>query len=188
MLHLNHIRLAHFFWEHTLLPTSFAIDATCGNGKDTKKLAELTPNGGVIALDIQKEALENTKRSLEDSMLTSKIHFFHQSHEEFPLFALELTISLIIYNLGYLPGGDKSLTTQTSSTLKSLSQALSLIVPGGMISVTCYPGHPEGLIEKNAVLEKTSSLNPAQFSAYHYHNIISPTAPSLLIIKKLKHY
>jgi SAM-dependent methyltransferase len=184
MLHINHLRLAHFFWEHTLSSTSWAIDATCGNGKDTRKLAELTPKGGVIALDIQKEAIEGTKRALEGD-LTSQIHLFHQSHEKFPLLVYKFPISLIIYNLGYLPGGNKSLTTETASTLKSLREALSLIIKGGMISIMCYPGHPEGGVEKTALLTMISSIDTQKFSVNEYHSLTTPTAPSLLIIKKL---
>ena len=58
------------------------------------------------------------------------------------------TPKLIVYNLGYLPGSDKLLTTKTSSTLLSVEKALSLIAPNGAISITCYPGHEEGKKEE----------------------------------------
>ncbi len=176
--------LAHLIWQEILSPDSWAIDATCGNGKDTIQLAQLVPKGGVIALDVQAEALKSTRSALGED-LQDRVHLFQQSHDEFPSFAYKFPIALIVYNLGYLPGGDKSLTTQCATTVKSLENALALIAPGGLISITCYPGHTEGAAEQKVLLERASRLDPAAYSVFHYHNLLNPSAPSLLLIKNL---
>lgn len=185
MPYLNHLHLAHYFWEKFLSPTDWAIDATCGSGKDTEKLAELTPLGGVIALDIQEEALTRTKLKLKRPLL-ERVHFFRQSHEDFPALAYEKPISLIVYNLGYLPGSDKQITTLASTTLHSIQKGLELLKSHGILSIMCYPGHPEGLIEKNAILEFIATLDVKKTLTFHYQNVSKPLSPSLIIINKLK--
>lgn len=47
------------------------------------------------------------------------------------------------YNLGWLPGGDKSITTKLEDTLESIEAAKRLVRHGGMISVMLYTGHSE---------------------------------------------
>lgn len=47
------------------------------------------------------------------------------------------------YNLGWLPGGDKSITTKLEDTLESIEAAKRLVKHGGMISIMLYPGHAE---------------------------------------------
>jgi hypothetical protein len=89
-----------------------------------------------------------------------------------------------VYNLGYLPGGDKQATTSSSTTLESLKAAAALIVAGGAISVTCYPGHPAGKVEEQAVLDYAASLPPAEWSCCHHRWTNRKEAPSLLLICK----
>ncbi len=145
-----HLSIAKQKWEHYVQPGDLVIDATCGNGKDLLFLAKLLGGkGSLVAYDIQKEALEQAELTLsslneqERSIISLKL----ASHEHFT----EENAALIVYNLGYLPGGDKSLTTMTASTLTSLKNALTTLKPGGLLSVTCYPGHEEGAREALAV-------------------------------------
>jgi len=58
---------------------------------------------------------------------------------------------VVMFNLGYLPGDDHQLTTQSAETLVALEAAVRLIKPGGALSVICYPGHPAGGAEAVAV-------------------------------------
>jgi len=171
----SHLDLAHQIWAKAAKPGDWAIDATCGNGHDTAFLAKHF--AGVIALDIQEQALENTRKLVQDC---NNVHLFHQSHETFP--ALPHPIRLIVYNLGYLPGGDKQLTTQASSTLMSIQNALRLAQ--SLISITCYPGHPEGQREEEAILDFCQDLPPDMWnvSFHSFRNRIK--APSLVVIQK----
>lgn len=186
----SHLDLAHLYWERLLEKGDFAIDATCGAGNDTLKLGQILWNKGggeVIGIDIQDEAILRTNRLLQENLPVeslSHIHLYRQSHIDFPLIANECTIKLIIYNLGYLPKGNKQLTTMTTSTLESVKKALTLIKPGGALCITCYPGHAEGAIEEIALLEMTKALCPTVWNVcYHcFQNRLA--SPSLILIQK----
>lgn len=184
------IDLAHSYWEKLLQEGDSAIDATCGNGKDTLMLAELIikkGSGHLFGLDIQKDAIEKTLSLLQEKLNPSeldRVHLYCSSHETFPISAYERPIKLIVYNLGYLPGGDKSLTTLTHTTKKSIKEALALIVAGGAISITCYPGHPEGAIEEIDLLAYASTLDPKRWSVCHHNWSNRSLSPSLLFIQK----
>jgi len=176
-----HITLAHQYWRSHLKEGDLAIDATCGNGHDTLVLAELVgKKGRVIALDIQDQALENSRRIVKEKFYFN-VSFFQQSHATFP--NNESPASLIVYNLGYLPGGDKSITTQTDTTLESLRAALTLLASRGMISITFYPGHPEGLREEEAISTWLESLPSPNYSVCHHRWLNRKLAPSLIIIQ-----
>ena len=187
----SHLDLAHSYWERHIKKGSIIIDATCGNGHDSLILAKAIlseTEAFLYCIDLQEKAIQNTKELLKEELpfnLFQRITFFHQSHEVFPP---EIhSCDLIVYNLGYLPGSSHSITTQGLSTLNSLKQGLSILNRGGMISITCYPGHEAGFEEKKALLEYTSSLPPQEYLVCHHQIENRRLAPSLLLIfKKLK--
>jgi trans-aconitate methyltransferase len=172
-----HLELARKLWKDLLKPHDTAIDATCGNGKDTQILLELLPQGRVVALDIQKEALAKCK----EIILSDRVTFLHQSHGNLPKIK---GVKLVVYNLGYLPGGDKQLTTMTETTLQSVVGALALISPGGALSIMCYPGHEEGAKEEQKLLQWAEALDPTQWKKSFYTWRIK--SPNLLWIKALE--
>jgi len=98
---------------------------------------------------------------------------------------------LVVFNLGYLPGGDKSVVTTADGTVRALRAAERVVQPGGAISVTLYPGHEEGGREEAAALEYASALPMQQWSVYHHQWINNRNkrtgcpAPSLLHIQKV---
>lgn len=181
----NHLSFAHFLWRNQLKRGDWALDATCGNGHDTLELASYVGSqGGVIALDIQEEAIANARKRLPEGC--SHVHFFHQSHTQFPSLALLNPIRLIVYNLGYLPGGDKALTTLSNTSLISLQTSLELLAPGGLITLTCYPGHEEGKKEEENLLNFCFNLPQKSWSA-SYHRWPSRSAsipPSVITLFK----
>jgi tRNA1(Val) A37 N6-methylase TrmN6 len=135
----------------------WVVDATCGNGHDTVMLAHgVTHLGHVYGFDIQQQALHNTAEKLEGNGLSNHTTLFHTSHEQIlrhiPVERHGL-ISLVMFNLGYLPGANKQLTTQTASTISALECAYRLIKPAGVISIVAYPGHPAGLLETEQVTQ-----------------------------------
>lgn len=186
----SHLDLSHRYWQQLVQPGDIVIDATCGNGHDTLKLAQLALQenlGSVYALDIQEKALTSTQERLAQHLSESifkRIHFVLGCHSRFPSEILPSSVKLVVYNLGYLPSGDKQLTTQTSTTLKSICYAQDLLMPGGAISLTCYPGHSEGSLEQEAILKYASGLPPQKWSCCHHQWINRSQAPSLLIIQK----
>ena len=176
-----HLGLAKNYWKSHLQPDDFVIDMTCGAGHDTQFLSNLLSEGIVYSLDIQEVALEKAKQLLGDS---SQVRFLHQSHSEPISLPLPIAPRLIVYNLGYLPGGDKSITTESESTLVSLNMASQLLNATGALSITCYPGHEEGLSEEQAVIAWARNLKPTEWRVCLHQWINRPRAPSFLWITK----
>ena len=186
----SHLDLAHSYWSQLIHIGDTVIDATCGNGYDTLKLGQLAlskDGGRVYAFDIQQEAIESAKNYLSSHFeqdIIKRIDFQVRCHSTFPSSVQAESVKLIAYNLGYLPGGNKLRTTQQQTTLQSLEQSLSLIQPSGAISITCYPGHPEGAREEEAIHLFASQLPPKEWSSCHQRWLNRHLSPSLLLIQR----
>ncbi|MFN8708060.1 MAG: FAD-dependent oxidoreductase, partial [Planctomyces sp.] len=94
------------------------IDATAGNGHDTLFLAELTgETGRVIAYDVQAGAIHRSQQRL----ITAGFHntdFRHDDHGNLAQAGVNAeSVAAIMFNLGYLPGGDHQIRTSSNSTL-----------------------------------------------------------------------
>ena len=167
-------------------PGDRVVDATCGNGKDTLLLAELVgPTGHVYALDIQPEALARTGQRLTDAELSSQVTLLNQGHE---LLATLVTsgITAVIFNLGWLPGGDHALITRPETTLPALEAALQLLCAGGLLAITCYPGHTGGHEETSSVLAWSASLAAHRFHVWRMGQYnVRDSAPFCLVIQKV---
>lgn len=186
----SHLTLAHDYWKYIATIGDTVIDATCGNGHDTYVLAQIVLNntqGTVIAYDIQEAALINTEKKLRQSIPLphyERIRFVQGCHSQFPTDCSLGSVKLIVYNLGYLPGGDKTKTTHLETTLNSLQRALGLIMPGGAITVTCYPGHAEGKKEEDAILTWVATLSLKEWNICYHQWPNRKQGPSLLLILK----
>lgn len=179
-----HLDAAHALWQKILHENDTAIDATAGNGHDTLILSRLIKTGKLYAIDIQAEALRKTKEKITlENPNYGQVDYINASHATFPSNIPLHSVRLIVYNLGYLPGGDKSLTTQTSSTLTSLENAIDLLMPGGALSLMLYPGHEEGEKEAKAVIEFAKNLPHAKWEVTHHTHPENPKSPSLLWIQ-----
>lgn len=176
-----HIQLAHRFWQDHLKEGDGAIDATCGNGQDTLFLCDL-PLAYVIGIDIQPSAIQKTQTLLTEKQ--KKASLYQQCHSAWETIALPFAPRLIVYNLGYLPGSDKRLTTQLETTLQSIEKALVLLGEKGALSITLYPGHTEGAREEEALLDWAKALVSHEWIVSHHRWINRPRSPSLLWIVK----
>jgi methylase of polypeptide subunit release factors len=174
-------RLAHQIIKQHLISLDkakpLAIDATCGNGHDTVFLAQL--GFEVIGFDIQETAIRNTQQRLEDHNLTARL--VQDSHANMGQY-VQQGIDLIVYNLGYLPHADKTITTLTSSTIEALTTSINILSKNGLISLMCYPGHDEGANELKAIRTWLTEL-PSNFD-YQLHESATPAdhAPVLYAI------
>lgn len=134
-----------------------AIDATAGNGYDTCFLTEKVGAGGrVIAIDIQKEALASTRARLEAKGLAEQVDLVladHAQHLSDLANAQTGSAAAVLFNLGYLPGGDKSIKTAADNTRLALDSAHCLLRSGGLLCVTAYQGH-DGGPEEAAIVEE----------------------------------
>ncbi|MCC3358032.1 class I SAM-dependent methyltransferase [Bacillus sp. REN16] len=167
----------------------YAVDATVGNGHDTAMLASLVgENGHVFGFDIQTEAIENTTTRLKEQELFGRVTLIHESHNQLltriPTEA-HGKISGAVFNLGYLPGGNKEIVTKPDSTIDAIEQLLSLMKPEGVIVLVVYHGHEEGAIERDQLLEYCSTLdqNRAHVLMYRFMNQMN-NPPFIIAIEK----
>lgn len=154
--------LAHTIAEPRLAPGDLAVDATAGNGHDTRFLAKhIGEHGRVWAFDIQEAALASTRKRLVTHGLTERVTLVHASNatlrDHLPVEARS-RISVIMANLGYLPGGDPAVITATGETLTMLNAALEMLKPGGALILTAYPGHEGGDTEAAAVFAQLKAM------------------------------
>ncbi len=186
----SHLDLAHSYWQKLVQKGDLVIDATCGNGQDTLVLAKLClgrHEGLLYAIDILPQAIENTHKYLQNELeaeILERIYLINGCHSQFPKEILLQSAKLITYNLGYLPGGNKSLTTQVESTLESLNNAMKLIQHGGAISITLYPGHPEGQREEEKILSFVREIPSSEWNCCLHQWINRKKSPSLLFLQR----
>ena len=179
------VPLSHLFIRRFVARGDRVIDATCGNGHDTLLLAELAgPNGRVWAFDIQREALEATAARLAEAGHGDSVVLVHAGHETMAEHCRG-PVKAAVFNLGYLPGGDRTVVTRPESTLAGLEQALALIAPGGVVIITLYPGHEGGQQEAALLEARLTQLPPAGFHAWRMGQMNVPaTAPYVIMIQK----
>ena len=149
---------ALLFISQYLRPGDVAVDATCGNGHDTAALAEMGA-GKIYAFDVQETAINNTKELLSQKNIPEKmVHLILDNHANMCKYVKE-KVQVIVFNLGYLPTADKSVTTGSSSTLQAVKEAMKLLNKDGLICITMYSGHPGGQEEKDALLDFAEKLD-----------------------------
>ncbi|MCF6093656.1 methyltransferase domain-containing protein [Microaerobacter geothermalis] len=170
-------------------PGDMVIDATVGNGLDTLFLAQLVgKTGRVYGFDIQEEAIRNTKERLVSAQCLDQVTLFHRGHQKMIDSIPDIhhgKIQAVMFNLGYLPKGDKTIITQPETTLEALKQSLQLLVPRGLVSVILYPGHEGGKTESDSVLQWASSLEQKEYHVMWYQFLNQKNnPPTLLAVEK----
>ncbi len=179
------VPLSHFFLRERIKPGDRVADATCGNGRDTLFLARLVgPDGKVWAFDPQEKALASTRALLTDEGCLGWAELVAAGHESIAEFIAE-PLRAVHFNLGYLPGGDRDIVTRPEETLVALHHSSRLLLPGGIITVCVYTGHPGGEDEGKAVDEWAAGLSPRDFNTWLSRQANRPqTAPYLLLVEK----
>ena len=151
-----------------------AVDMTCGHGFDTLFLAKFAKK--VYAFDIQEQAIEETRFRTKDYR---NITLIQDNHEHIKKHIHE-KVDLAVFNLGYMPGGNLSICTQTTSTINALKHLYDLLAIKGFIIIEVYPHNPE---ETEAVKNFAKGLEPRHDVVY-LDLINKQNAPSLIVIRK----
>ncbi|KYH35740.1 16S rRNA m(4) methyltransferase [Clostridium tepidiprofundi DSM 19306] len=171
--------LSHNIIKNYCRDFNVAVDATLGNGYDTDFLKEIFSK--VYAFDIQKCATEKYK---EKNICNKNVVIINDSHHKFNEYIKE-KVNCFIYNLGYLPGGDKKITTIAETTVKSIKYSLELLSSGGLITISIYHGHEQGQKEKNEIFELLNNLPKNKYGVLlHTFYNRSADAPILAVIEK----
>ncbi|CEK33492.1 rRNA methylase [[Clostridium] sordellii] len=165
------------------------IDATMGNGYDTKYLAEkVGENGLVYSFDVQEEAIKSTRKKLEKSQLIDRVKLILDGHENMDSYITE-GVSCVLFNLGYLPRAKHQIITKPDTTIKAIEKSLEVLKPHGVVSIAIYTGHEGGMDEFNAVFEYVKNLDQTKFNVLNcnfVNQINNP--PRLVLIEKKKEY
>lgn len=180
------VGLTHDFLRQNLLPGGFFVDATCGNGGDTEFLCRLAgPEGRVLALDLQQQAVDNTNARLAAAGLSGIGRAVQADHAELAKLVEPNTADCVVFNFGYLPGADHSLFTTPKSSLPAVKAALDALRPGGILAACLYSGGPNGDGEKNALLEFFRNLPIREYTVLvcEFANW-APTAPLPCFVRK----
>lgn len=180
------------FWakeiiEDALYPGACVVDATMGNGYDTAWLCELVGESGTVyAFDIQQEAVENTAHRLEKAGLRDRASLHCIGHEHM-LEVVDVQVDAVLFNLGWLPGAEHGVTTQTVTTLKAVEAALALLKEEAVMTICIYPGHEEGTNELLALQKWASQLDDKRYDVLLKRYLNQPNdPPQMLAIRKKK--
>lgn len=157
----------------------YVVDMTVGNGNDTLFLANISKK--VFGFDIQDIAIKNTTKLLEENNVDN-YELFNISHDKIDIVLNKYknNIKLILFNLGYLPCGDKFITTNHETTLNAIKNGFDMLKNDSLILVVFYP-HPEGKLEAKVVLDYLNNYN---LNYTIYKNTPNEDAPYLVVISK----
>jgi tRNA1(Val) A37 N6-methylase TrmN6 len=174
----------HFIRDH-VKEGDFCIDATAGNGNDTQLQCELVGNTGkVLAFDVQEQAVSNTKERLQKLGLSERAEVILDSHANMEKYVKLETVSCIVFNFGYLPGGDHNLATRAESSIEAIHAGLKLLKKGGIMSLCIYSGGDSCFEEKDAILEELKMLDGKQYlviESIYYNRPNNPPIPILVV-------
>lgn len=158
-------------------------DFTMGNGHDTLFFSQTVGESGhVYAFDIQPDALISTKKRLVENGACENYTLICDSHHNAKKY-IDGKIKAGMFNLGYLPGGDKSITTKRETTLAAIETAIELLDSDGILLIAVYPGHEEGEIEGELIHEMLSKLDRRQYCCAKFRIINSPTSSYFYIVE-----
>jgi hypothetical protein len=166
-----------------------AIDCTVGNGNDTIFLAKIVGESGrVFGFDIQSLAIEKTSTMLAENGLSKQVSLHLSGHENVKSIVpseLHGKVKGAIFNLGYLPGGDKEIVTVPETTIQAVHDLLEIIAQEGIIVIVVYYGHPEGVIERDRLFEYAKNI-PREIAHVLEYRFINPTnnPPFIIAIEK----
>lgn len=164
---------------------SRVVDATLGNGYDTEWLCTLVGDEGhVYGFDIQEEAVLRTKERLKAAGLENRASLFCSGHQHVGKYVVG-PVDACVFNLGWLPGSDRSVRTRRETTMQAVEGCLNLLKEGGLMTICAYPGHKEGKEELDALIAWAGSLDSRRYDAMIRGYVNQPNDPPVLFaIKK----
>ncbi|OPJ54856.1 class I SAM-dependent methyltransferase [Clostridium oryzae] len=183
----NAVELSKLLCRESIKTGDIVVDATMGNGNDTIFLCTLVGSSGkVFAFDIQEQAVKETKKRLEKNNFSNTAELILDSHSKMDKYVNNCKVKLVLFNLGYLPGGNHSVTTKVTSTIEALKAAINILDINGLIILVIYPGHEEGAKEKDALEQYVGQLDQKIYNVMRFSFMNQVNNPPLVIsIEKL---
>ncbi len=182
----NSLYQSHDIVMKTVRQGDTVIDATCGNGGDTIFLAGLTGEEGIVySFDIQQAALDRTLAKLKKEGLDNRVKLILDSHKYMDAY-VKGSVRCVMFNLGYLPGGDHNIGTKGESTIAAVKKAMELIMVNGIITVVVYYGGDSGFDEKEQFLDYVNTIDCRKYTVSRTEFVNQINNPPILIcIEKL---
>ena len=176
MLQPQHI--TDFLIENYINEGDIAIDATAGNGNDTLKLCrKVGESGKVFAFDIQDKAIEETKKLIFENGF-SNAEIIKDSHEFIDKYINE-KVKAVIFNLGYLPGGDHKVQTKGETTIEAIKKSLELLCDDGFVAIMIYYGKNSGTEEKLMLMDFLKDLDHKKYTVTIHDFYNRPNNPPI---------
>ena len=169
------VDVSHEFLKPVLHKQAICVDATLGQGKDTDFFLSQNVHK-VYGFEIQRDVFESTKKRLGNQ----RTCFFHVGHEYMQDYIHE-EVDAIIFNFGYFPQGDPKITTQSSSSVSAVRQALNLLKVKGRMALVMYP-HESGQEEAKCMEEFLKTQTSIQVQKIQ--NLLVDHCPYVLLIEK----
>jgi len=158
---INTLTLAHSCARERVKPGDLCIDATAGRGQDTALLCDLVgPTGRVLSFDIQEDAVESTRKRLKERGLEEIGTVILDSHSNMDKYAKPDSVDMIVFNFGYLPGGNRQLFTVADTSCEAITKGLVLLKNSGIMCLSLYFGGPNGYSERDAILALVKTFDP----------------------------
>ena len=177
------LELHKYFIRNHLHPGDVAVDFTMGNGHDTEFLSKTVGESGhVYAFDIQERAVSSTPRPLREAGCPGNYTLIHDSHQYVKNY-VKTPFRAGMFNLGWLPGGDKSITTLRESTMPAVKAAIELMDRDAILNIAVYPGHAEGDAEGQMLCTYLSGISRHKICATRVNILNSPTSPYFIVIE-----
>ncbi len=171
-----------FIREH-LREGDIAVDFTMGNGHDTEFLSKTVGESGhVYAFDIQQAAVDSTTENLKCAGCPENYTLICDSHHRVEEY-VKTPIKAGMFNLGYLPGGDKRITTLRETTMPAVEAAIRLLDRDAILNIAVYPGHQEGELEGRMLCEYFAKLDRRKICISQIKILNSPTSPYFMVVE-----
>lgn len=138
-----------------------------------------------MLLIFKQKQLKIRKRLADESI--TNVELIHDSHDRIGYYIDQTEnqqIGAAIFNLGYLPGSDKSVITKPNHTIHAIQQIIDRLKLGGLIVCVVYHGHPGGKEEKDALLGYVKQLDQKIFNCISYGFINQKTIHLLSLRSK----
>lgn len=181
MMYQNAVAISHELVSRHVRPGDTVVDATAGNGNDTLFLVNLVGElGKVYAFDIQQCALEQTALRLERAGVLERARLIHDGHENMKQHVTP-GVRAVMFNFGYLPGGDHSLYTRPQTSIAAVEAAMELISDDGIVMLAIYSGGDTGFAERDTLLSYLRQVDNHSYSVLLHDFINYPNCPPLAV-------
>ena len=162
---LNALGLSHQFMAAHIREGAFCIDATAGRGRDTLFLCRLVGESGrVLALDIQPDAVAQTTALLAAEGVAHRAQVAETCHSRLADYAAPGSVDGVMFNFGWLPGGDHNTFSRADTSVAAVRAALDLLKVGGVMTLCLYYGRENGTAERDAILDFLPTIDNRRYT------------------------